>query len=190
MSRAPDQSTHCGSGDQLRAALVADWWTEAACNPAGTLILARSREDARQLNNLARRVVEDAGRLSGPSVSNEFGSFRTGDQIVARDTTRGRRYGVSRGDLGTVAAVEAGGLVVELDRGERVELPERYLPHVGHGYASTVHASQGSTVDRAYVYGAGSREWLYVAASRSREDARIYLSTARPDVAEVDLPKR
>ena len=58
--------------------------------------------------------------------------------------------------------------------------------HVRHAYALTGHASQGLTVERAFVLGgAGAQlqEWGYVALSRARTQTRLYLteSTLEPE---------
>ncbi len=55
--------------------------------------------------------------------------------------------------------------------------------HWDHGYASTVHASQGRTVERGIYHAdseqiATNREAWYVALSRAREEVRIYTDDA------------
>src|SRR5208283_3000160 len=47
---------------------------------------------------------------------------------------------------------------------------------VDHGYATTIHKSQGATVDRAYVLSSGGmdRHLTYVAMTRHREEATLY----------------
>ncbi|MFN8108543.1 MAG: ATP-binding domain-containing protein [Thermoleophilia bacterium] len=77
------------------------------------------------------------------------------------------------------------------DAGERLELPCDYAAqHVRHGYALTVHASQGATVDHAFVLASDQRhlaEWGYVALTRAREGTRIYLTEpAREPVIALD----
>lgn len=53
-------------------------------------------------------------------------------------------------------------------------------------YASTVHKSQGSTVDRAYyLVGSGDRrEMGYVAGSRHRQDLRLYVDRSVCDAGQ------
>jgi hypothetical protein len=53
-----------------------------------------------------------------------------------------------------------------------------------HGYASTGHAAQGATVERAFVllhdHGA-LQEWGYVACSRARTETHLYLTEQPPE---------
>ena len=45
-----------------------------------------------------------------------------------------------------------------------------------HGYATTVHRAQGSTASRAHLLAdGGGRELAYVAMSRAREAAHVYV---------------
>jgi conjugative relaxase-like TrwC/TraI family protein len=174
-----------------RAACVADYWRAARDSPTETIMVTKSNTDVESLNRLAQSVARATGRLSGPVVANDFVEIQAGDRVICRDTTQGRRYGVHNGDLGTCAAVQDGGrLVLDLDKGGRVELPPSYMPKVGLGYALTVHRAQGSTVDHVFVYGDGARELAYTALSRHRVDCRVYLSSGADDRAEIDLPKR
>ena len=47
-----------------------------------------------------------------------------------------------------------------------------------HGYATTIHKSQGATVDRSYVLASRSmdRHLAYVAMTRHREDMALFIS--------------
>jgi len=173
-----------------QAACVADYWRAAQVDPTEAIMLAKSNADVAALNRLAQAVARESGRLSGPAAHNAYGEIQAGDRVVCRDTTRGRRHGVHNGDLATVAEVQDGRLSLDLDKGGRVDLPEKYTAHVSLGYATTAHRAQGSTADYAYVYGLGSREWAYTALSRHRKDCRVYLSAGGEDRTEIDLPKQ
>ena len=78
----------------------------------------------------------------------------------------------------------------------RVRLPEQYVDQaVELGYATTTARAQGMTVDTAHVLvdESTSRESLYVAATRGREGAQLYVNTndligldaARPPAPET-----
>src|SRR3546814_8749952 len=62
-----------------------------------------------------------------------------------------KSMGVKNGTLGTVERASAERLAVRLDNGERVDVDLKLYAHVDHGYAATIHKSQGMTVDRSHV---------------------------------------
>ncbi len=95
--------------------------------------------------------------------------------------------------LGKVVEASAGLMVVELSAGQecrRVVVDERSYAMVDHGYATTVHKSQGATVDRVKLLASLSldRHLTYVAMTRHREDLSIYYGR-RPSNALAVLSK-
>jgi len=92
---------------------------------------------------------------------------------------------VKNGTLGTVKRLEDDVLWVARSTEQaqkpslvRVDLAE--YPHVEHGYAATIHKSQGTTVDRCFVLASAyfDRHISYVALSRHREGVELYWSDA------------
>ncbi len=119
-----------GTRTAAKAALVAGWDAMRQESPeASQVILAYTRDDVRDLNELARERMRAAGVLRGADqvVQTERGerAFAAGDRIMFGRNERGlgghhdRAQGVAvkNGTLGTVLAVEAGGerLTVRLD---------------------------------------------------------------------------
>jgi conjugative relaxase-like TrwC/TraI family protein len=99
---------------------------------------------------------------------------------VIRWTQNSYQQGYRNGDLAKIAVDEERGIVVAEDRGGRQHAIDLSRDrHWDHGYASTVHGSQGRTVERG-IYNADSeqistnREAWYVAISRVRDGIRIY----------------
>ncbi len=103
-------------------------------------------------------------------------------ELAAGDRVRITRNDAARdlanGDRFTVAAVTPG--TITLTDGKRtVELPTDKPLHLDHAYATTVHASQGTTADRVLIDATTrsrttSQEVYYVAISRARQEARLY----------------
>jgi hypothetical protein len=59
---------------------------------------------------------------------------------------------------------------------------------LAHGYAVTVHRSQGATVDTAHhLHDGGGRELAYVAMSRARDRSTVYCVADTPAQARDDL---
>jgi hypothetical protein len=173
---------------ETRARLLAGWWQAARDDLEGSVMIALRRADVAELNAAARTLMQADGRLGTERLAVGGREFAVGDRIVCRRNADA--LGVRNGTRGTVAAVEPreGILTVATDRGERVDLPRRYLEagHVQHAYALTGHAGQGLTVERAFVLGSDRgrlQEWGYVALSRAREATRLYVSS---DVGEPE----
>ncbi len=159
--------------------LIADWDREY--DPAKpTLILAHLRRDVRMLNELARDEAYRARHhRAWFAVQTADGnrSFAAGDQIVFLKNEGS--IGVKNGMLGKVVEAAPGRLVSVIGEGEhlrQVIVEQRFYNNVDHGYATTVHKSQGATVDRVKVLASLSldRHLTYVAMTRHREDLGVY----------------
>jgi conjugative relaxase-like TrwC/TraI family protein len=168
--------------DELRRALVSDWW--AAGDPAGAVMIAQRRVDVADLNGRAHALMRAAGGLGEEELVVGGIAFSVGDHVLVRRNDR--RLGVVNGDRGVVTRVEpeTGGIELDLG-GRRAALPREYLEqptrHGGrslmHGYAMTVHLAQGMTCRQTFVLVGDqlTREAGYVALSRGRESNRLYL---------------
>lgn len=142
----------------------------------------------RHLNDLAREVLAQRGRLAGESLTVADQAFAAGDLVVLRRNDA--RLDVQNGTRGRVVEVDADAMVmtIALADGTTRELPSRYLnlrsrsgvPAAQHGYAMTAHLAQGMTTDRTFVLGSETvyREWGYVAWSRARHGTRFYVVEA------------
>ncbi len=159
--------------------LIADWNRDYDPGKS-TLILAHLRRDVRQLNMKARAKLIDRGLImDGHVFRTEDGprQFAAGDQIVFLKNEGS--LGVKNGMIGKVAEAAPGRVVVTVGEGEagkRVEISERLYRNFDHGYATTIHKSQGATVDRVKVLASLSldRHLTYVAMTRHREDVALY----------------
>lgn len=185
--------TLTGTAEEARAGLVADWWA-AGHDPERHLMVALHQVDVDDLNQRARRLLQDVGELNGPSVeSADAKVFAVGDYVMA--LRNDRRIGVTNGTRATVIAVdqELRELTVETPDGRSMVIPSEYLDagHVGYGYSLTAHKSQGLTVDRAFVLGSDRmyREAGYVAMSRARDRSDLYQVAPPPSRFEpAELP--
>ncbi|KAB2694572.1 Ti-type conjugative transfer relaxase TraA [Ochrobactrum sp. Kaboul] len=155
------------------------------------LVLAHTNEDVKRLNESLRMVMNKEGALTGArDFQTERGvrEFAAGDRIIflenarfveKRAAQRGPQY-VKNGMLGTVVSTgdERGDplLVVRLDTGRDVVLSADSYRNIDHGYAATIHKSQGVTVDRTFVLATGmmDQHLTYVAMTRHRNRADLY----------------
>ncbi|WP_028744235.1 Ti-type conjugative transfer relaxase TraA [Rhizobium leguminosarum] len=166
--------------DEAVTALIADWDHEY--DPAkSTLILAHRRVDVRLLNEMARSKLVERGVIeAGHAFKTEDGTrhFAAGDQIVFLKNEGS--LGVKNGMLALVVDAQPGRIVADIGDGEdhrQVVVEQRFYANVDHGYATTVHKSQGATVDRVKVLASSTldRHLSYVAMTRHRETAELYV---------------
>lgn len=159
--------------------LIADWNRDY--DPAkSSLILAHLRRDVRALNEMARAKLVERGIVApGSDFKTEDGTrmFAAGDQIVFLRNEGS--LGVKNGMLAKVIEASPGQIVAEIGEGEhrqQVAIEQRFYSNVDHGYATTVHKSQGATVDQVKVLASLSldRHLTYVAMTRHREDLAVY----------------
>ena len=171
--------------DEAKAALVAGWDAARQENPElRQIMLAHRRADVRDLNERARAVRQAAGEFGAEfRVQTERGerAFAAGDRVYFLRNERA--LGVKNGTLGTV--LEIGGsagqgerLTLRLDDGRQVGFDVKDYAHVDHGYAATVHKSQGVTVDRAHVLASAGldRHAAYVGLTRHRGQVALHWS--------------
>ncbi len=156
------------------------------------IMLAYRRTEVQSLNEAARDIRLRQGEL-GPdkSFSTDRGerNFSENDRIyfLKNDNVNMK---VKNGSLGVITKIEGERFTVKLDAAQSqmstgadrearsVSFDLKDYNHIDHGYAATVHKSQGITVDRTQVL--ASRYFdshaTYVAMSRHRDGADIYYS--------------
>ncbi|WP_426233568.1 BID domain-containing protein, partial [Pararhizobium sp. DWP3-4] len=159
------------------------------------------------LNARIRRAMQDKGALArgesvGPGGDGHRGeepgrlgremtfetndgkrSFAAGDRIVFLENNRD--LGVRNGMLGTVQTVEPEAIHVRPDSGalsgpehnRTVSIPVKSYQAFDHGYATTIHKTQGATVDKSFVLASETmdRHLIYVAMTRHRDSVRLYV---------------
>ncbi|RWY72045.1 Ti-type conjugative transfer relaxase TraA [Rhizobium sp. WSM1325] len=181
--------------DDVLKAIIADYVADRSANPNDTRIaMAHRRDDVRAINAGIRSRLQERGELSrSTGTSDDRGeeltyqtnngkrSFARGDRIVFLENDRD--LGVKNGMLGEVIAVAPDAIQVRLDGkaqtqdGQRqVIIPVNSYQAFDHGYATTIHKTQGATVDRSFVLASTTmdRHLTYVAMTRHREEVQLY----------------
>ncbi|NOR70362.1 MAG: relaxase domain-containing protein [Methylomarinum sp.] len=162
--------------DQTISKMVTQWKSDRDQNPnSDSLMLAATRFDVAMINQATRELIKD--ELTGNKITINNSEFQKNDRVLF--TRNSKALNVKNGTLGIVLTTNDNTMAVMIDgdikRTVVVQLDQ--YEHVQHGYAVTVHKSQGATVDRAYVLAderMSGQEWSYVAMSRSRDDTHIF----------------
>jgi Ti-type conjugative transfer relaxase TraA len=143
-----------------------------------SLMMAYTNRDVNELNQGAREQRKMHGELQGyeHTFMTEKGerNFCVGDRIIFLRNEHS--LGVRNGSLGTVESINREGMSVKLDKGDRVAIDTSIYKDFDHGYAATVHKTQGSTLDHTFVLGSRhfDKHTAYVAMSRHRENVTMY----------------
>jgi len=178
--------------DAARAALIDRWDAERRAAPAASrIILTHTNQEVQMLNRAARERLHAQGELgTDVAIRTERGlrEFADNDRILFLKNERD--LGVKNGSLGQVEKVEPDRLAVRLDDGRRISVDLKSYAHVDHGYAATVHKTQGMTVDRTHVLATPGLDAhaSYVALSRHREGTALYFG--RDDFADEAALRR
>ncbi|MEQ9617185.1 MAG: MobF family relaxase [Phycisphaerales bacterium] len=179
--------------------LVGMWQEQRTEDLSESLMLAGSNRQVDRLNELAQRVRRSRRELSGAGARIGDEQYYVGDRI--RFTENSRSLGVWNGDAGVVTRIRRKGLLhheitVRTDAGggydwlgrpktRDVTLHTASYRSIRLGYASTTHAAQGTTVDKAFVL---AGEWMataelsYVQLTRHRED--LFIAAPRGPLGE------
>jgi len=159
-------------------------------------VLAHTNQAVSAINQSVRDALVDRGRLKndtrfaarGASGKLEKIDIGVGDRIVFRKNDA--FLGVKNGSLGTVIKAVSGAMKVKLDDGDVITVDDTEYDELAHGYAMTIHKSQGVTVDNTKVLltAGWDRHLAYVAMSRHKEDLGIFYGMdefQKRDVASV-----
>ena len=176
--------------DSRRKAIVADWHESFSAGEDAVMVAKRNAEVA-ALNEQAREVMKQAGRLSGPEIKVGESHFAAGDQVITRVNDHAAHiYNRERWEVEAVDPQRGSVVLRGIDQARKVEVDADYLAQTNreaaalqHAYAVTTYSAQGTTVDRAFVAVDPSmdKQEIYVATSRAREETQIY---ATPEIQE------
>ena len=181
-----EDRVHVGTLESSLDQAFGDWARDGA-EGLDSLMLAGTRDVVTDLNRRAR--AHRLTRVAEAEVGEEVGLVdanwaSAGDVIITR--LNDRRLPISatdwvkNGDRWIIQHVNRQGVVRarHCDSGRTVSLPQDYVAkYVQLGYAVTVHAAQGLTVDvtRGVLTGDESRQQFYVMATRGRQANHLYV---------------
>ncbi|MFA5970380.1 MAG: AAA family ATPase [Sphingomonas sp.] len=178
--------------DAARTALIDRWDAERRAEPgASRIILTHMNKEVAMLNDAARARLAAHGALGADvAIRTERGPRQFADNDRILFLRNERDLGVKNGTLGTVEKAAPDALAVRLDDGRRITVDLKSYAHVDHGYAATVHKTQGMTVDRTHVLATPGLDAhaSYVALSRHRQGTALHYG--RDDFADEAALRR
>jgi conjugative relaxase-like TrwC/TraI family protein len=190
--RRMDQSgslTVGDNADRVHARMAEDWYLSHASG-RHAVMLALHRSDVADLNQRARVHLIANNRLGPVVLDSDDLELRVGDRVLA--LRNDRKVGVVNGTLGRVTRADPEAVHIETSDGH-LAIPIDYVAagHLTHGYAMTIHKSQGMTCDVALVLGDDTvhKEAGYTSITRGRERNHVYAVAAQEPnaLATADL---
>ncbi|MCX7124557.1 MAG: Ti-type conjugative transfer relaxase TraA [Gammaproteobacteria bacterium] len=166
-------------------ALILDWQSHLEhrdfAGIQNQLILAHKNTDVVSLNNLARDALLSQNKID--KTQHDFQTEKGVIQLAINDRLlflkNDKELNVNNGDFATVIKIDEKNITAKLDNQKTVTFNANNYKHFTHGYAATVHKTQGVTLDNTFVYVEGNfwdRFLAYVALSRHRKYVGIYAS--------------
>ena len=167
-------------------------WTITASDPTRNAVTARNRDGEEKTFRPRDLNPKECGLYTKRDLD-----LSAGDRVVFTENRRNDGY--QNNETGTVVSVGANKVVIKKDDGKVIDLAATDMHAVDHGWAVTVHRSQGRTIDRAFVAGMASKmataALAYVSCTRERYALRIFtdhvksLQKAWARVAERETAK-
>lgn len=174
---------HVGDLATMTEDVFAGWQTDRS-RGLDAIMLAPTRELVAELNERARAHRLDGGTPGREVALSDGLSASVGDLIITRSNDRRVRMSdtdwVKNGDRWTILEVHDSGAVSaqHAQNGHMVTLRPDYVAESTElGYATTVHAAQGVSVDAMHGLATGeeSRQQVYTMLTRGRLSNDIYL---------------
>ncbi|MBO1804497.1 relaxase domain-containing protein [Leucobacter ruminantium] len=177
-----------GGYESMLDAAYAAWLRDTLAGRT-SLMIAETEEAVTALNQRARMDRITAGLVRGDRglALHDGTEASDGDLVITRKNDRRLRAGLSwvkNGDVWEVVTAHRDGSLTVNRAGRRrgmIRLPAAYVEeHLELAYSLTAHRAQGSTVDTAHAIvhsNQMTREALYVAMTRGRDENRMYIAT-------------
>jgi conjugative relaxase-like TrwC/TraI family protein len=141
-------------------ALVGQWARDVTSGKDAAMFAWR-RANVAELNRLARERMAAEGQLTGLELVAPGGaSYAAGDRIVTLAPAAAGQVVTSERGVVTAVDLEEVRIAIEMEDGRPYwfEQEEIGRSQLAHGYATTVHRSQGATHDIAHVFEDGGDE--------------------------------
>jgi hypothetical protein len=148
------------------------------------LILATTNESISRVNQSIQQERLFKNEIKGISLSNGQEDFYIGDRVVLKKNKKGD---FNNGDFGTIRSIKDGIATIKLDNNKTKEIKIEEGVKIGLAYATSIHKSQGMTINDTLIFGEDSRvnnsELFNVASTRNKNN--VYLYTTKTEFDKV-----
>lgn len=162
--------------DNAKSQLISAWQKTLKDGIENQIILAHSKTQTRTLNLMAREKLIEQKLLGAETfkvkAATDTINLSKGDRIVFLKNNYDLK--VYNGDFATIDSIQGKHITARLKE-KTITFNIKDYNDFSHGYAVTVHKSQGSTFKNAYVYIDGNhwdRHLLYVAMTRHKKQIK------------------
>jgi conjugative relaxase-like TrwC/TraI family protein len=178
---------------------LAEAWLESVKAGDQIGVIAARNDDVAALNERIRARAVEAGLIKGAAIEVEAVgrgkiakaaplTIQAGDRLLLGEGLRLAGRDVANNSVLVVLAVDLGPparLTVRLEDGTVISIrpaeltgPRGRAVRLQHGFAGTIHSSQGATYDRTLIYDATNMKSraAYVAMTRHRQDVRVFVN--------------
>jgi Ti-type conjugative transfer relaxase TraA len=161
-------------------AVIKDWGQQLTKeNIKSSTILSFTKRSVSALNSQAREALKELKLIGREEIvyqgTDKKLLISIGDRLLFKQNNK--NVGIRNGDIGTVRSWNNQCMEIELDNGERKQIPRDYKT-IDYGYALTVHKSQGMTTNSCFVLVDNDywdRNLSYVALTRHKKEVKIYV---------------
>ena len=185
--------THTTRTDAI-SAVVDNWQKYSANNPdKSALMMTYQNIDVLAMNLMARERLKEAGSLNESCSQIDTAAFGTlefavGDNMMFLRNERS--INVKNGLRGRITHINDSILTIAMERGDIVSLDTHFYKDIGYGYASTIHKSQGETVDQSFVLATPQMDRFLANVSLDRHRDGVELHYSEDDFKSYDNLKR
>ena len=154
--------------------MMRSWYENYKEHPGDSFMILEYRNQyVKEFNNHIHAVLKERGEVSQKeimvnTVRQDYSYFSVGDSIVFRENNA--EMGVHNGQRGFLVAADKNRFLVRVNDHQDIEFDPQKYNDFQHGYAGTIHSSQGLTFDRVYALHSNhmNQNLFYVANSRHR----------------------
>lgn len=139
-------------------------------------MIASTRKEVEQLNQLAREQLKESGKISEEEVLIAGKKYSEDERVIFTKNNYVSNY--KNGTAGIIEEINGNNVSVRTDEGDLIRFKASEMEDLQHGYASTTHKSQGATIQKTFILAGGSmtdQNMAYVQLTRHKKSCDLYI---------------